>query len=150
MTSFIKGNYEGGESIGLFANDTQMASYATKNGLIPATEGAKKASEELTIAQEKAMKKQQEAVFLIPFHTPVIHVVTVFQILTIPFFKFCNVLIITLLTAFHTLEAILLMFSHTPLSQLVMVFHTFVTVVEIVFHMLAKTVIIGVKIVVAY
>ena len=27
MTSFIKGNYEGGESIGLFANDTQMASY---------------------------------------------------------------------------------------------------------------------------
>jgi phage-related protein len=31
LTSFIKGNYEGGESIGLFANETQMASWASKN-----------------------------------------------------------------------------------------------------------------------
>lgn len=31
LTSFIKGNYEGGESIGLFANETQMASWAAKN-----------------------------------------------------------------------------------------------------------------------
>ncbi|MBP1944630.1 hypothetical protein [Cytobacillus luteolus] len=31
LNSFIKGNYEGGEAIGLFANETQMASWATKN-----------------------------------------------------------------------------------------------------------------------
>lgn len=31
LTSFIKGNYEGGESIGLFANATQIADWATKN-----------------------------------------------------------------------------------------------------------------------
>lgn len=31
LNSFIKGNYEGGESIGLFANETQLASWATKN-----------------------------------------------------------------------------------------------------------------------
>lgn len=29
LNSFIKGNYEGGESIGLFANETQMAAYAS-------------------------------------------------------------------------------------------------------------------------
>lgn len=62
LQSFVKGNYEGGESIGLFANDTQMAAFATKNNLIPATEGAKQASEELSIAAEKATKKQQEAI----------------------------------------------------------------------------------------
>lgn len=62
LQSFVKGNYEGGESIGLFANDTQMAAFATKNNLIPATEGAKKASEELSIAAEKATKKQQDAI----------------------------------------------------------------------------------------
>ncbi|WP_051263264.1 phage tail protein [Tuberibacillus calidus] len=31
LNSFIKGNYEGGESIGLFANETQLASWAAKN-----------------------------------------------------------------------------------------------------------------------
>lgn len=31
LNSFIKGNYEGGEAIGLFANETQMASWASKN-----------------------------------------------------------------------------------------------------------------------
>jgi len=30
LNSFIKGNYEGGESIGLFANETQLAAYAAK------------------------------------------------------------------------------------------------------------------------
>jgi len=30
LNSFIKGNYEGGEAIGLFANDTQLAAYASK------------------------------------------------------------------------------------------------------------------------
>ena len=37
LTSFIKGNYEGGEAIGLFANDTQMAAYAIEKGLVGAT-----------------------------------------------------------------------------------------------------------------
>ncbi len=37
LTSFIKGNYEGGESIGLFANDTQMAQYAIQKGLVTST-----------------------------------------------------------------------------------------------------------------
>jgi hypothetical protein len=31
LNSFIKGNYEGGEAIGLFANETQMAAWASKN-----------------------------------------------------------------------------------------------------------------------
>ena len=31
LNSFIKGNYEGGESIGLFASETQLASWASKN-----------------------------------------------------------------------------------------------------------------------
>lgn len=62
MTSFIKGNYEGGESIGLFANDTQMSAYALKNGLIPATEGAKEASEEALLGMEKAQAKLSEAI----------------------------------------------------------------------------------------
>lgn len=30
LNSFIKGNYEGGESIGLFANETQLAAFASK------------------------------------------------------------------------------------------------------------------------
>ena len=34
LNSFVNGNYEGGEAIGLFANDTQMASYAVKQGII--------------------------------------------------------------------------------------------------------------------
>lgn len=62
LTSFVKGNYEGGESIGLFANDTQMAAYAVKNNLIPATEGAKQASEKAMISLEKAQKAQSEAI----------------------------------------------------------------------------------------
>lgn len=34
LNSFINGSYEGGEAIGVFANDTQLASYAVKSGLI--------------------------------------------------------------------------------------------------------------------
>lgn len=34
LNSFINGSYEGGEAIGLFANDTQMAMYAVEQGLI--------------------------------------------------------------------------------------------------------------------
>lgn len=34
LNSFVNGSYEGGEAIGLFANDTQMAAYAVKEGLV--------------------------------------------------------------------------------------------------------------------
>lgn len=34
LNSFINGSYEGGEAIGLFANDTQLASYAVKNSIV--------------------------------------------------------------------------------------------------------------------
>lgn len=37
LNSFINGSYEGGEAIGLFANDTQMAMYAVEQGLIKNT-----------------------------------------------------------------------------------------------------------------
>ena len=37
LNSFINGSYEGGEAIGLFANDTQLASYAVKNGIVKET-----------------------------------------------------------------------------------------------------------------
>ena len=37
LNSFINGSYEGGEAIGLFANDTQMASYAVKEGIVKQT-----------------------------------------------------------------------------------------------------------------
>ena len=37
LNSFINGSYEGGEAIGLFANDTQMASYAVQQGIIGET-----------------------------------------------------------------------------------------------------------------
>ena len=34
LNSFINGSYEGGEAIGLFANDTQMAAYAIEQGIV--------------------------------------------------------------------------------------------------------------------
>ena len=37
LNSFINGSYEGGEAIGLFANDTQMAMFAVQSGLIAST-----------------------------------------------------------------------------------------------------------------
>ena len=37
LNSFINGSYEGGEAIGLFANDTQMASYAVEQGIVSQT-----------------------------------------------------------------------------------------------------------------
>ena len=37
LNSFINGSYEGGEAIGLFANDTQLASYAVKQGIVSQT-----------------------------------------------------------------------------------------------------------------
>lgn len=37
LNSFINGSYEGGEAIGLFANDSQMAAYAVESGVIKST-----------------------------------------------------------------------------------------------------------------
>lgn len=37
LNSFINGSYEGGEAIGLFANDTQLAMYAVQQGLVAST-----------------------------------------------------------------------------------------------------------------
>lgn len=37
LNSFINGSYEGGEAIGLFANDTQLAAYAVKSGVVDST-----------------------------------------------------------------------------------------------------------------
>lgn len=37
LTSFIKGNYEGGEAIGVFANETQMAAFAVNEGIVSST-----------------------------------------------------------------------------------------------------------------
>lgn len=37
LNSFINGSYEGGEAIGLFANDTQMAAYAVEKGIVADT-----------------------------------------------------------------------------------------------------------------
>lgn len=37
LNSFINGSYEGGEAIGLFANDTQMAMYAIEQGIVSET-----------------------------------------------------------------------------------------------------------------
>ena len=37
LNSFVNGSYEGGEAIGLFANDTQMAAYAVQQGIVEST-----------------------------------------------------------------------------------------------------------------
>lgn len=37
LTSFLKGNYEAGEAIGIFANDTQMAQFAISQGVVGST-----------------------------------------------------------------------------------------------------------------
>lgn len=37
LSSFTKGNYEAGESIGIFANDTQMANFAITQGVVSST-----------------------------------------------------------------------------------------------------------------
>lgn len=58
LNSFINGSYEGGEAIGLFANDTQLASYAVKNGIVSETkewanlDEAKKQATRLKYAQD--------------------------------------------------------------------------------------------------
>ncbi|MCD5001179.1 hypothetical protein IV487_01710 [Enterococcus saccharolyticus] len=62
LTSFIKGNYEGGESIGLFANDTQMAAFAIKNNLIEATAEQEAHAQKTSLAIEKAQAAYSKAV----------------------------------------------------------------------------------------
>lgn len=58
LNSFINGSYEGGEAIGLFANDTQLAMYAVENGVVSATkewanlDEAKKQATRLQYAQD--------------------------------------------------------------------------------------------------
>lgn len=58
INSFINGSYEGGEAIGLFANDTQLASYAVKKGIVGETkewanlEEARKQATRLEFAKE--------------------------------------------------------------------------------------------------
>ena len=45
LNSFINGSYEGGEAIGLFANDTQMALYAVEEGIVADTKAWAKLDE---------------------------------------------------------------------------------------------------------
>ena len=45
LNSFINGSYEGGEAIGLFANDTQMAAYAVEQRIISETKAWAKLDE---------------------------------------------------------------------------------------------------------
>lgn len=52
LNSFINGSYEGGEAIGLFANDTQMAAYAVQKGIVK----EKKAWSELDEARKQATR----------------------------------------------------------------------------------------------
>lgn len=54
LNSFINGSYEGGEAIGLFANDTQLASYAVKQGIVKES----KAWSELDEAKKQATRLQ--------------------------------------------------------------------------------------------
>jgi hypothetical protein len=54
LNSFINGSYEGGEAIGLFANDTQMAAYAVEQGIVSET----KAWAELDEATKQATRLQ--------------------------------------------------------------------------------------------
>lgn len=62
ITSFLKGNYEAGESIGLFANDTQMAAYAISNNLIEATSEQEAHAQKTSLAIEKAQAAYSKAV----------------------------------------------------------------------------------------
>ena len=52
LNSFINGSYEGGEAIGLFANDTQMAAYAVEQGIVKDAKAWAKLSE----AQKQATR----------------------------------------------------------------------------------------------
>lgn len=62
LNSFVNGNYEGGEVIGLFANETQLAAYAAKNGYLDMSEEAQKFAEKQGIAVEKATNNYSKMV----------------------------------------------------------------------------------------
>ena len=62
LNSFLKGNYEGGEAIGLFATESQMAAFAIKNNLIEASEEQVAFAEKSALAVEKAQKAYSDAV----------------------------------------------------------------------------------------
>ena len=66
LNSFINGSYEGGEAIGLFANDTQMAAYAIEQGIVADTKAwsqLDEATKQATrLAYAKSMMEQSGAV----------------------------------------------------------------------------------------
>lgn len=62
LNSFLKGNYEGGEAIGLFATESQMAAFAIKNNLIEASEEQVAFAEKSALAVEKSQKAYSDAV----------------------------------------------------------------------------------------
>ncbi|MBE6845574.1 MAG: hypothetical protein E7508_07690, partial [Ruminococcus sp.] len=66
LNSFVNGSYEGGEAIGLFANDTQMAAYAVEKGLVSETKEWAKLEEKIKQATRleyaQNMMKQSGAV----------------------------------------------------------------------------------------
>lgn len=66
LNSFVNGSYEGGEAIGLFANDTQMAAYAVEKGLVSETKEWSKLEEKIKQATRleyaQNMMKQSGAV----------------------------------------------------------------------------------------
>jgi predicted NUDIX family NTP pyrophosphohydrolase len=65
LNSFINGSYEGGEAIGLFANDTQMAAYAVEKGIVADAKAWAKLDEATKQATRldyaKAMQQQSGA-----------------------------------------------------------------------------------------
>lgn len=58
LNSFINGSYEGGEAIGLFANDTQMAAYAIEQGIVSDAKAWAKLDEAQRQATRLAYAKQ--------------------------------------------------------------------------------------------
>lgn len=55
LNSFVNGSYEGGEAIGLFANETQMAAYAIEQGLVK----DKNAWQNLNEAEKQSIRLQR-------------------------------------------------------------------------------------------
>lgn len=61
VQSFIKGNLNAAESIGIFATVNSLSAWAMENDMIPAVEGATQATEAQMIAVEKAQKAYNTA-----------------------------------------------------------------------------------------
>lgn len=61
LNSFIKGNYEGGESIGLFANETQMADWASQNLSMSWKDATEKEKQLARLEFAKAMQEKAGA-----------------------------------------------------------------------------------------